>query len=289
LMRLARVFPELGMLLRSFATSVQALGWIMALMLIWFYLVACFCTVFIGRREWLPSEDKEAIRDIREKFANIPMSMFALFEIMTLEGWVDYVRPLIYTRVHMVLFFIAFICVTAFFMLNLVTAVVVDRTVAAQEEVAENEEKEENFVRASHIRCIMQVLLSKNGGEDQITWDKYCKSLQDAEITQAMHHLNWSTEYMESMFMMIDYDNNGEASIQSLQRLTEASNMPLDTANYVRFQINLARRLEFQERLTLTALDALEKMGSKPLGLPESVETLLKTKSFLAPGASTGA
>lgn len=284
LLRLARVFSELGVLLQSFLGSLQALGWIALLAVLWFYISACIATVFIGRRDFLPSEDQEEIRELRVKFSSIPMSMFSLFEVMTLEGWVDYVRPLIHTRVHMVFFFLFFIFITSFFMLNLVTAVVVDRTVSAQEQMEENEEKEAQDERIATITCITGILKEKNltaPDQDIIAWDTFDKALDDPEVIQALRQLQWTREFMESMFAMIDYDDDGEASLSGMKNLLEASHMPLDTANYVRFQINLARRLEFQEKITLTVLHALEKLGKGDVSLPDTLDSRMREKSFL--------
>lgn len=287
LLRLSRVFNELGVLVSAFLSSLQALGWILLLALIWFYICACLATVFIGRRERLPSEDKEAIQELREKFSTIPISMFGLFEVMTLEGWTDAVRPLLNTRVYLVFFFLWFIFVTAFFILNLVTAVVVDRTVAAQEEMKTSEEKEEAMRRSAYISCIYRVLTEKNKAvrvgedEDGIEWSNFKDFIKDAEILQCLGPLGWSKEYMESMFDMIDYDGDGVASLSEMKKFLEASHQPLDTANYVRFQINLARRLEFQENITLTMLHALEKVAGKTFELPSSVDRKMRAQSFI--------
>jgi len=277
LARLARVFSELGMLITSFVSSLKALFWIALLALLWFYVCACIGAVFIGRREFLPAEEEEAIRELRHKFSTIPLSMFALFEVMTLEGWTDYVRPLMHTRMYLVFFFLFFIFVTAFFMLNLVTAVVVDRTVAAQKsaEDLENEEKENE--RNAHIKVIYEILNKANteaGGVDMMPRELFDDTLRDLEIADSMRHLEWSPKYLQSMFALIDYDNDGEASLAAFQKLLEASKEALDTTNYVRFQINLAHRLEFQEKLTLTVLHALEKISDQKFPLPDSMDKL---------------
>merc|ERR1719326_986579 len=124
--------------------------------------MACLGTVFIGRRSMLPSENQEEILELRDRFSNIGYSMFALFEIMTLEGWTDYCRPLLGSRLHLVLAFFVFIFFTSFFILNLVTGVVVDKTIAAQEELEDTEEKDKLMKQQAHINCIYRVLSQKN-------------------------------------------------------------------------------------------------------------------------------
>mmetsp|Transcript_31337 Transcript_31337/g.89961 ORF Transcript_31337/g.89961 Transcript_31337/m.89961 type:complete len:480 (+) Transcript_31337:83-1522(+) len=277
LFRLAKVFPALGRLIRAFLMSLKALLWIFVLLLLWFYLSGCFATVFVGRRELLPDEDHNEIRDLRSKFASIPLSMFALFEIMTLEGWVDYVRPLLHSRPHLVCFFLIFIFITAFFMLNLVTAVIVDRTRVAQDEELEYEAKEALLQRKVHINEICQALRQENrmapvpdlmNYEDCETTVSFCD-----DVAEALQELGWSKRYLMSMFSCLDQNNDGQTSISSLQKFLEISDKPLDTANYMRFQLTLSHRLEHQEKLLLSVLGVLENMTQQKLEIPAADET----------------
>jgi len=275
LLRFARVFPELGRLIRSFLMSLKALYWIFLLLLLWFYLSGCFATVFIGRRELLPSEDHDEVKELRLRFATIPLSMFALFEVMTLEGWPDYVRPLLHSRPLLVAFFLAFIFVTAFFMLNLVTAVIVDRTRAAQDEELEWEAREAQLKRKVHIGEICQELRQESGtaaaasDADLISHQDFDSALRAGTgIEEALHELGWSKRYLASMFNCMDQTSDGRTSISSLQKFLEISDKPLDTASYMRFQLSLSHRLEHQEQLILKVLGVLEGMTQQKLELP---------------------
>ena len=70
-------------------------------------------------------------------FDNIPSSMLALFEISTLEMWPDYMFAVIASRYEKVpipensklraWFFIVFIFITAFFIMNLFVGVMIDK------------------------------------------------------------------------------------------------------------------------------------------------------------------
>mmetsp|Transcript_101726 Transcript_101726/g.217819 ORF Transcript_101726/g.217819 Transcript_101726/m.217819 type:complete len:519 (-) Transcript_101726:79-1635(-) len=273
LFRLARVFKELGVLIRSFLMSIRALGWIFVLLLLWFYLSACITTIFIGRREGMANENQEEVSALRAKFKTIPLSMFALFEVMTLEGWSDNVRPLIHTRLHMVFFFLIFIFVTAFFMLNLVTAVVVDRTVAAQEELEEGVIQEQMQQRNARISLMCAVLKEWNSDADDpdlISREDFNTAMADnPELDETMEELGLSRKQMNSMFGCAEHDGEERTSISNLQRLVEVSDRPLDTANYVRFQIEMSHRLEYQEKLTMTVLHALETLAQQKFEVPE--------------------
>merc|ERR1719359_1450309 len=105
------------------------------------------------------------MREVRERFSTIGKSMFGLFEIMTLEGWTDYVRPFLNNgKPFWVFFFLFFIFVAALFLLNLVTAVVVEKTMQAQEDQDQSGESREKEVRIEAIRGVVDFLRQMNKG-----------------------------------------------------------------------------------------------------------------------------
>jgi len=283
LLRMARIFKQLGVLVNSFVMSLQALSWIFVLSIIWFFLCACVATVFIGRKDWLPNVeddgvDRETIQEVRSRFSTIPFSMFALFEVMTLEGWVDYVRPLLASRADMVLLFLFFIFVSSFFLLNLITAVVVDRTLQAQQQEMQKEEQTDDIKETAVINQMGDVFVRLNGFKDVIKRVDFEQWLQDPAIVANMAFLQWNTDFMVSMFALIDHDNDGECSIARMLSLWQACHAPLDTTSYVRFQINLAKRMEYSEKISMTMLHALEEYFGKKFKLRDE---LMGKESFL--------
>jgi voltage-gated sodium channel len=294
LLRLARVFKELGVLIQSFLMSLKALLWIFVLAGMWYFLCACVATVFIGRKEWLPNEkgdgvDRETIAELRARFQTIGLSLFALFEVMTLEGWTDYVRPMLASRLDMVVFFLTFIFVSTFFLLNLVTAVVVDRTLEAQQQQLKSESEDSLEKQIQTINKLSKTLVKLNNKRDIITREDFEGFLHNAKIVEYMKSLQWNMDFMRSMFSLIDHDNDGECSISRIQKLWVACHEPLDTSNYVRFQINLARRMEYQEKITLTVLHALEEHSHQKFDLTGDLknrESFLKRSEKAVMGSS---
>lgn len=61
-----------------------------------------------------------------EWFGNLHLSVFTLFQIMTLEGWPDIVRTIMQEKPYSWLFFVVYILIATFSVLNLFIAVVVD-------------------------------------------------------------------------------------------------------------------------------------------------------------------
>lgn len=279
LARLARLFPEIGVLLQSFLYSLKALGWIALGALLWFYIAACIVTVFVGRRQFNPAKGNEDIKEIQERTKTVGLSMFVLFEIMTLEGWTDYVRPLLKTNPFFVAFFIFFIFVTAFFLLNLVTAVVVDRTLSAQTEADESAEKQKQTMRISIIRDTVRVFRNLNRGKDRMSKGNMENWVHGDTVKGLLARVQETDTFLITMFSLLDHTQEGEISLDELETLWIAYEKPLNTHNFLRFHINVTRRMEYQERLTFTVLHALEKTSQEDFHLPS--ELFDKTVSFL--------
>lgn len=257
LLRIAKLFKELRLLIKSFVGSIAALFWIAVFTVLWFYICACVGTVFVGRKEMLADTDVENAAALRAKFANIPLSMYTLFEVMTLEGWTDVVRPLVKNRPMLVVFFLVFVFVTAFFLLNLVTAVVVDRTMIAQKESEEAQGNVEEDFREARIAEIYRAYLQNNEGRDLITVENFLRFQDDERVKDAMAQLDWDRAFLQSMIVMLDHTKAGEISLKKMRDLWITYGQPLDTATLLQCQMQLARRLDQQEKLCIKLLQRL--------------------------------
>ena len=112
-MRLLSMFPRLRRVVEGLITALPGLGSIGAILVIVFYVFAVMATKLFGAGypEW---------------FGTLHGSMFSLFQIMTLEGWADMVRKISETHPFATTFFVIYILIATFTVLNLFIAVVVD-------------------------------------------------------------------------------------------------------------------------------------------------------------------
>lgn len=110
-----------GMLL-----AIPGVGSVAGLLLLVFYISGVLSTMLFGENfpDW---------------FGSLGKSMYSLFQIMTLESWsMGIVRPIMDVQPYAWLFFIPFITITTFTVLNLFIGIVVD----AMATVKESEAKE---------------------------------------------------------------------------------------------------------------------------------------------------
>jgi voltage-gated sodium channel len=112
-LRLLTVIPSLRRVVAAFLHAIPGLLGVMAVMGIFFYTMAVLATKLFGSThpEW---------------FGSIGRSLYSLFQIMTLEDWsAGIVRPLMETYPYAWVFFVPFIIVATFIVLNLFIGVIV--------------------------------------------------------------------------------------------------------------------------------------------------------------------
>lgn len=112
-LRLLTIIPSLRMVVAAFLHSIPGLSGVAAVMLIFFYTASVLATRLFG--ETFP-----------EWFGSIGGSLYTLFQIMTLEGWsMALVRPIMETYPYAWLFFVPFIIIATFTILNLFIGIIV--------------------------------------------------------------------------------------------------------------------------------------------------------------------
>lgn len=112
ILRLVSVVPRLRAVVEALARSLPGMGAIALLLGIFFYVFAVVATKLFGA-------------DFPHWFGNLWMSMFSLFQIMTLEAWAEIARAVMERHPAAWLFFITFILLATFTVLNLFIALIV--------------------------------------------------------------------------------------------------------------------------------------------------------------------
>jgi voltage-gated sodium channel len=122
-LRLVSGVPRLRRVVEALLRAVPGIGAIGALLFLVFYVFAVIATKLFGG-------------DFHQWFGTIGESMYSLFQIMTLESWsMGIVRPVMESFPYAWAFFVPFIIVSSFTVLNLFIAIIVDsmQTLNAEE------------------------------------------------------------------------------------------------------------------------------------------------------------
>ncbi|KAA0696231.1 ion transporter [Halopseudomonas laoshanensis] len=123
-LRLVSIVPSMKIVVQSLLSALPGMGSIVALLSLVFYVAAVIATQLFGQAfpDW---------------FGTLGASLYTLFQIMTLESWsMGIVRPVMEVYPFAWLYFVPFILIATFMMLNLFIAVIVDAIQNQRERIA---------------------------------------------------------------------------------------------------------------------------------------------------------
>ena len=125
-LRVVSLIPQMRAVVGALFKSLPGMGSILAVLMLVFYIAAVMATKLFG--ETFP-----------DWFGSIAASLFSLFQIMTLESWsMGIVRPVMEQHPGAWAFFVPFIIVTTFTVLNLFIALIVNSMQTLQAETSES-------------------------------------------------------------------------------------------------------------------------------------------------------
>ncbi|MFC5068004.1 ion transporter [Flaviflagellibacter deserti] len=134
-LRLVSAMPALRSVVDALLRAMPAMGSVAALLALVLYVGAVIATKLFGAThpEW---------------FGDLGRSLLTLFQILTLEGWADIMRDVAEQHRFAWLFFVPFVLIATFAVLNLVVAVIVDSMQSGvRAAVAEEEEERDAELR----------------------------------------------------------------------------------------------------------------------------------------------
>ncbi len=130
-MRIISAVPEMRRVVEGLLRAIPGMLSIISLMLLDYYICAILATTLFGEKfpEW---------------FGTLGASFYSLFQIMTLESWsMGIVRPVMVEFPYAWLFFVPFIMVNTFSVMNLFVAVIVTAVQSSDSAPSDSEVSEE--------------------------------------------------------------------------------------------------------------------------------------------------
>lgn len=93
-----------------------------------------------------------------EHWGSLPRSLVTLFKVITLEGWVDLMRPVTDANMFNVAFFVSFIVVGTFIVINLFVAIIVKKTEEAYRYIQDQSPSPSQQEILSEIKVIRRMI-----------------------------------------------------------------------------------------------------------------------------------
>ncbi len=112
-LRLISMIPSMRRVVSALISSLSGVAAVGAIMMVIFYVFAVIATTMFASIE-------------PEYFESLGTSLLTLFQIMTLEGWAEIARPVMEELPNAWIFFVAYILISTFVIMNLFIGVMVN-------------------------------------------------------------------------------------------------------------------------------------------------------------------
>ena len=152
-LRIVSIIPSLRRVVEAGIRALPGMGSIVLVLVLLFIIGAVVATKLYG-----PT--------FPQYFGTLGDSLFSLFTVMTLEGWPDLAREVMAVHPNAWAFFIPFLVITAFMVLNLFIGVIVnamEETAQEEEAKLEEVERELNAALLAEIRKLREDLSARDG------------------------------------------------------------------------------------------------------------------------------
>lgn len=157
-LRLLSVVPQMRRVIGALAHSLPGMASVVGVLSIIFYVSAVLATKIFG---------SHPDANMQEWFGSIGASAYTLFQVMTLESWsMGIVRPTMELFPLSWIFFVPFIIITSFAVLNLFIGIIVDAMQVMHEEEGKPKQtiatKEDMLILESKIDKLTQIIDQNN-------------------------------------------------------------------------------------------------------------------------------
>lgn len=142
ILRLVSAVPSMRRVVSGLLTAIPGMASIVTLLLLVLYVASVMATQLFGAK-------------FPETFGTLGASLFTLVQIMTMEGWADISGPVMEAYSYAWLFFLVYMLVTSFAVLNLFIGIIVD---AMQSEALKPMQREEELVMDENTDRILAEL-----------------------------------------------------------------------------------------------------------------------------------
>eukprot|EP00929_Paragymnodinium_shiwhaense_P060152 TRINITY_DN30072_c0_g1_i1.p1 TRINITY_DN30072_c0_g1~~TRINITY_DN30072_c0_g1_i1.p1 ORF type:complete len:515 (-),score=138.67 TRINITY_DN30072_c0_g1_i1:142-1686(-) len=222
LVRLVRMMPafrELWLLVGGLVNSLKALGWVGFVVLIVLYVCSILTTTEIGQNDSVygtgPSYDGE-VWPYKEYFGTVWRSMFTLFQVLTLDSWCDdIVRHVVHRQPIMACFFIVFLLVTAFGLMNVVIGIIVENTLAAAAVADSRVEQQQAYKRKKAVEKLEHILAKSDVNRTgEISREELAAAGQSPIVQEQFQEIGLKFEEAQEIFSLLDYEKIGRIELK---------------------------------------------------------------------------
>jgi len=222
LLRIARVLRIIGPLYDCVNLLLEMMGtfmWILGIIFLLCFVLAIILTRMLGHGLAIDTEDDEVKAQVQALFADIPCSLFTLFQLTTAEDWISIAGPVVAVGDMWRVFFVVFITIMSWTMLSLLTAVA-SETMMAFSSYKKEEEKIFQEIQRQRFTSFLcsEFLRADRDGNHVLDKEEFTTLMSRPLMREEMkfHGVDLSAKDLVRVWDTFDIDDSGELSVDEL-------------------------------------------------------------------------
>lgn len=215
---MSKNLEHLSYVTKGLMQATKVLLWLSLVMFIFLYMCAIVATHVVGHNDRL--YDAYFVTsggwDHEVYFATVPRSLFTLFQVFTRDNWSDgVVRHVVAEQPLMIFFFVFFMLVATYGLINIAIAVIVESIFelaeADQDVKAKSKERDRQKVLLE-LRDIFDEADTDHSG--MLTLDEVEWAIRKPEVYLKLKKIDFPVDDPKKLFELLDYDDSGELSTE---------------------------------------------------------------------------
>lgn len=222
LLRLLHRFRELTLIIEGLISALGTSSWVSLLLVALLYIFSIFCVYACGGPGIYEGYDtnsdhfEEAVSfNNYQYFGSILRSMFTLLQIVLLsDDWFVVSRALLERQPVVLVFFIIFMAITTFGLLNVIVGIVVDSVTASAKGLDDEKESEEQLRLLKRLEHLYQFVMGLDVGHDgSIDIDELKRGWNVGEMKELLQISNLPVAFdADELLALLDADGDRRLS-----------------------------------------------------------------------------
>jgi hypothetical protein len=208
--RLVPKFKEMWILVQGLRQAARPLLWTVVIAFSVLYVFAIAATEFIGK-----GDDFKDHPDADRLFGNFLRSMFTMLQLITVDTACDQViRPMMKVQPWLAFFFVFFITVGVFIVMNLVTAIIVDNAFSIISEDKDTVAKDMEQEKRKELKDLANLFFELDlDGSGELSREEFFGSLENKKVVEMLDMLEMKKVDLADTWEVLD-DGDGQLTIK---------------------------------------------------------------------------
>jgi voltage-gated sodium channel len=227
--RLLKVFRELWLIIQGLIKSFVPILWVVLLLLLIIYMSSIFVTMsFQGVMEqypgYLPREKIDEWQNIdsfnpEQHFGSVIQSMFSLFNLLILAEWAEFAWAISVKQPGLLVFFIFFILLTTFGIMNILISIIVENTMEASDKLKKDVEMLDTTRKIKILDQLRKILEAVDPDSEGITESELTEAMRNPDFCEMLDSVGFPESFSAGeLFDLLNTSGQEELTVDEFLR-----------------------------------------------------------------------